>query len=238
LIRNGPPTQRFLLIGGVLVADNVGRVIQNMINDPNYVLAHVTSWRAIWRGADAVDVRLDPGTENRLNSVTTSGSEPVINSSSLGGNGAAVNSSGINESSGLAEPSKNIIGGDINLGDISESIINKIAEYLDYIFQPVQLNFSNEVMSNQIHNLSILLWILTICLSIFFISLLINITLFIFSESLLKYFKNRYLLWYISFNKKVFAFEMIMLSGWILYLLYILLIGLHYIAIHPIIFPV
>jgi hypothetical protein len=98
------------------------------------------------------------------------------------------------------------------------------------------LNFSNEVMSNQIHNLSILLWIITICLLIFFISLLINITLYIFSEKLLKYFKNKYLLIYINFNKKVIAFEIIMLSVWIFYILYILLSGLHYIAIHPIIF--
>ena len=50
-----------------------------------------------------------------------------------------------------------MIGGDIDFGKLSESILNKIAEYLDYIFEPVQLSFSNEVMSNQIHNLSILL---------------------------------------------------------------------------------
>jgi len=49
-----------------------------------------------------------------------------------------------------------MIGGE-KLGEIFESIMNKIADYLDYIFQPVPFNFSNEVMSNQIHNLSILL---------------------------------------------------------------------------------
>lgn len=131
-----------------------------------------------------------------------------------------------------------VFGVDINLGEIFENIMDKIAEYLDYIFQPVPLDFPIQVMSNQIQNLSILLWILTICLCIFFISLLINITLYIFSDKLLKYLKNKYLLIYINFNKKVIVFEIIMLSIWIFYILYLLLTGLHYIAIHPVIFPV
>jgi hypothetical protein len=89
-----------------------------------------------------------------IQSATNGASEPVINNSSLGSNGV---NSVINGSSGHAEPSKNIIGGDLNLGEILESIMNKIAGYLDYIFQPVPLNLSNELMSNQIQNLSILL---------------------------------------------------------------------------------
>lgn len=89
-----------------------------------------------------------------MQSLTNSASEPVINNSSLGSNGV---NSGITGSSELAEPSKKIIGGDINLGDILESIMDKLAGYLDYIFQPVPLNFSNEIMSHQIQNLSILL---------------------------------------------------------------------------------
>jgi hypothetical protein len=43
LLRNGPPTQRFIVIGGALIADGVGRVIQNIVNDPNYVGAHATN---------------------------------------------------------------------------------------------------------------------------------------------------------------------------------------------------
>jgi hypothetical protein len=113
-----------------------------------------------------------------------------------------------------------------------------MADYLEKIFEPVQLSFSNELMSQQIKNLSIYLWILTVCLVIFFISLLFNIVLFIFSAKLTKYFTNKYILLYLSFNKKVIGFEIFMLSGWIFYLLDLLLSGLHYIAIHPIIFPV
>lgn len=43
LLRNGPPSQRFIAIGGVLIADGAGRLIQNAVNDPNYILAHVTN---------------------------------------------------------------------------------------------------------------------------------------------------------------------------------------------------
>lgn len=43
LLRNGPASQRFIVLGGVLIADGAGRLIQNVINDPNYVLAHVTN---------------------------------------------------------------------------------------------------------------------------------------------------------------------------------------------------
>jgi hypothetical protein len=143
-------------------------------------------------------------TQSANNTASQSAGQAASNNISSGNNGAVT-------SSDISDPSKNIIGGD-KLGEIFESIMNKIADYLDYIFQPVSLNFSNEVMSNQIHNLSILLWIITICLLVFFISLLINITLYIFSEKLLKYFKNKYLLIYINFNKKVIAFEIIMLS--------------------------
>lgn len=50
-----------------------------------------------------------------------------------------------------------VFGVDINLGEIFENIMDKIAEYLDYIFQPVPLDFPIQVMSNQIQNLSILL---------------------------------------------------------------------------------
>ena len=241
LLRNGPPSQRIFILGGALIADGTSRFIQNAVNDPNYVLAHVTNWRAIWRGSDTVDVDIsqDTRTENIVQSVTNSNSAsgPVNNNSSSLSN---ENNSGLTGSSDLPEPTKNIIGGDLNLKvkEIFENIMDKIAEYLDYIFQPIPLDFPIQVMSNQIQNLSILLWILTICLCIFFISLLINITLYLFSDKLLKYFKNKYLLIYINFNKKVIVFEIIMLSIWIFYLLYILLTGLHYIAIHPVIFPV
>jgi len=87
--------------------------------------------------------------ESASNTASQSAGQSASNNISSGSNVAVT-------SSDISEPSKNMIGGE-KLGEIFESIMNKIADYLDYIFQPVPLNFSNEVMSNQIHNLSILL---------------------------------------------------------------------------------
>lgn len=223
LSRSGTPTQIFVIIGSTLMAYGLSRAIQNVINDPNYVLANVTNWRTIWNDDNSATVFVDHATEQRLLRTSNSGSVNTV----ISGNGEA-----------SSEVSKSLKGGNFDIGKFSESIVNQMAEYLDNIFEPVQLSFSNEVLSHQIKNLSIYLWILTVCLSIFFLSLLFNIALFVFSDKLSKYFTNKYILLYLSFNKKVIGFEIIMLSGWIVYLLYILLTGLHYIPIHPIIFPV
>jgi hypothetical protein len=225
LSRNGTPAQRVVIIGSSLIVDAFGRVIQNVVNDPNYAAAQHRAWLIIWnsRNRNSTTVHVDPVTQQTISSGSNSG---IVNTGTPGTGASST------------EVSKNMIGGDFDLGALSESILNKIADYLDYIFEPVQLSFSNEVMSQQIQNVSIILWILTVCMSIFFIALLFNIALFIFSGKLQKYFTNKYILWYLSFNKKIIGFEIFMLSGWIFYILYLLLIGLHYIAIHPVISPV
>jgi len=47
IIRNGTPSQRILLIGGTLAADTAGRIVKNVLNDPNYLLANVENVRSI-----------------------------------------------------------------------------------------------------------------------------------------------------------------------------------------------
>lgn len=57
---------------------------------------------------------------------------------------------------------------------------------------------------------------LTFCFVLFFISLLFNLTAFIFSEKLLNYFTNKlnkYILLNLKFNKKVTGFEIIMVKS-------------------------
>jgi len=106
----------------------------------------------------------------------------------------------------------------IDLENFVDSVWSKLLNYLNYVFEPVQ------------H----LLFILTVLILIFFISFLFNVSLFIFSDRLMRYFTNKYILWYLNFNKKIIAFEIIILSGWIGYLLYVNLIGLHYLSTHPV----
>jgi hypothetical protein len=95
---------------------------------------------------------------------------------------------------GSDEIAKSMMGLDIDLAKLSESVIRKLVNYLNYIFEPVQHNFTIDIMSNHIQNISLLLFILTGIIFIFFISFLFNLTLFIFSDRLLRYFKNKYIL--------------------------------------------
>jgi len=105
-----------------------------------------------------------------------------------------------------------MIGGDIDLAQLFETINNNIIDYLQKFFSPMPVDFSVELLSTQINHLSIILFMLTACLLLFFLSLLFNLTAFIFSDKLLNYFTNKYIRRYLSFNKKIIAFEIIMLS--------------------------
>ena len=204
--------------------DNYGFI--NSLNDPSYIRTHIHNMRAIWQGDDSANIYLD------TNAVQGTG---VSSSSTLPGS-SPINPSGSSSAGGSDEIAKSMIGVDIDLTQIYNSIQTKIVNYLSYIFEPVQHSFTNDIMSNHIQNIGILLVILTAIISIFFISFLFNITLFIFSGRLMSYFTNKYILWYLNFNKKIIAFEIIILSCWIGYLLYVLLVGLHYIATHPVIY--
>ena len=86
------------------------------------------------------------------------------------------------------------MGIDIDLAGICDSVLSKTVNYLNYIFEPVQHSFTIDVMSNHIQNISILLFILTAIIILFFISFLFNITLFYFSDRLIRYFTNKYIL--------------------------------------------
>ena len=247
LSRGGSPTQRIFIIGTTVLGYQLSRVLQNTVNDPTYVLRHSRNWNLVLRSEDSASVQVDPSTDQSFQNAESSrrvpeskpesgvGSEGSSGSGNVGGSGNVIEPSGASGSGETGEIAKNMIGGDIDLGEIFETILKKIAGYLDFIFEPVLVSFSNDVLANQIHNISIILFFLTICIIIFFISLLVNITVFIFSDRLMKYFTNKYIQWYLSFNKKVIGLEIFMLSGWIIYLFYMLLYGLHYIATHPII---
>jgi hypothetical protein len=43
LTRNGSVGSRFAIVGGSIIADNVGRFLANSINDPNYLANYVNS---------------------------------------------------------------------------------------------------------------------------------------------------------------------------------------------------
>ena len=97
-----------------------------------------------------------------------------VNSSNTLPGSSLVSPSGSSSAGVTDEIAKNMLGVDIDLAKICESILSKIVNYLNYIFEPVQHTFTIDILSNHIQNISILLFILTAIIFIFFISLLFN----------------------------------------------------------------
>jgi hypothetical protein len=108
--------------------------------------------------------------------------------------------------------------------------------YIRPILEPVQVNYSNELLANQIYGISILLFVLSILIIVLLIFLLINIVVFTYSDKLINYFSNKYIKLYISINKKFIGIEIFLLGTSIIYFMYNLTYGIHFIATHPISF--
>lgn len=124
---------------------------------------------------------------------------------------------------------------DFGLGDYTTKMFNTILETLKPILEPVHVDYSNAVLADQIYGISILLFILTILVIGLLLALMLNIVILVYSDKLLNLFTNKYIRWYILFNKKVIGIEICFLGGSILYFMYVLAYGIHFIATHPIV---
>jgi hypothetical protein len=193
--RGGSPSQQLFIISSTILAETASRLVLNSLNDPSYIRAHIYKIRAIFHGNDSASVYMNPHAEQAATGTNSSstlpgsseGAGPVSNTDSILGSG----SSSASAPEGTDEIAKSMMGVDIDLTKICESVLSKIVNYINYIFEPVQHSYTIDVMSSHIQNISILLFILTAIIFIFFISFLFNITLFLFSDRLLKYFKKQ-----------------------------------------------
>lgn len=120
-------------------------------------------------------------------------------------------------------------------GSNEDKIINLVLGYLKPVLAPVSVDYSNQVLANQIYGVSILLFILSILIIILLIAFIFNIIILVYSDKIMSLFTNKYIRWYIALNKKVIGIEIIFLSGTLLYFMYTLSSGIHFIATHPII---
>ena len=98
-----------------------------------------------------------------------------------------------------------------------------------------QVDYSNTLLANQIYNVSIILFILSVLIIVLLLALLINILILVYSDKLMNYFTNLYIKKYIAFNKKIIGIEICFLGGSLIYFMYTLSYGIHFIATHPII---
>jgi len=146
-------------------------------------------------GDENTRVFFNPQAEQLSKDYNSSSSLPVSTvGSSTSGIFMGSGSSSSSVPGGTDDIAKSIMGVDIDFAKIYETVISKIVNYLNYFFEPVQHTFTIDVMSNHIKNISLLLFILTAILLIFFISLLFNVILNIFSDRLMSYFTNKYIL--------------------------------------------
>lgn len=200
----GSPSTRGFIIASTLAADGLTRVVNNTINDPSYVKSHIDNWKMIFNNNSDTDVNVT------IDADTTSKLEK-----------------------GLSPTSKFLGDGD-SLSELSNNMISYLVDNLQSILKPVQVDYSNEVLANQVYDISILLFILSLLIMVLFISFMFNVILVINSDRIINYFKNKYIIWYVKLNKKLISIELIFLGGSILYFMYNLTVGIHFIATHPI----
>lgn len=221
----GTPSSRAFVIASTIGADAISKVLNNTINDPKYVVSHIKNWRTLWDGKNEtahVYVEGDKETNTLVETISkysgnvSLSTEPNINSNST------LNNKFISDGNGM--------------DDLANKIISYIMDILRPILEPVKVNYSNELLANQLNDVSILLFILSIFLFILLLAFMLNILIYINSLRIINYFTNKYIKMYVNFNKKIIGLELFFLGSSILYFMYILSYALHFLATHPITF--
>ena len=157
------------MIATTIAGDAASKVLNNTINDPNYVKNHYVSWRSVWEDFNngKASVEIDDDTGQKISN--------------------AINNK--------------FIGGEDSLGDLQQSLLNGIFDRLKFIIEPIQVNYSNEILSNQIYDISVILFIFSLLIFGLILVLLLNIILYINMDRIIKFFNNKFIHWYLLINK-------------------------------------
>lgn len=201
----GTPFTRAAIIGSTIALDNASKILSNTINDPTFLRTHKENWDLMWKNSDTVEVKLQTDVQG----------ETILAS--------------IVEKKFLPDGTNSF------LKELSDNILNEFMAYFKLVLQPINNNLPSDVLANQIHDLSIILFFMCVLLSILILGLLINIIILINSDRILNFFKNKYIRLYVNINLKLIKLEVIFLGGTIIYFLFFISKGIHYIATNPII---
>jgi len=210
---SGSPGTRAFIIGSTIGADFASKFLNNTINDPNYVKSHVDSWKSMFLSNDSAKIEVDNDSFNEIKNGLTPSTTPITDS---------------NNSVNKLLPDGN------GFEELSNKFINNLLDILKSILEPVQVDYSNEILANQLYHISIILFILSIFIIILFIGFLINLLVLLYSDKIMNYFTNKYIRAYINFNKKIIGIEVSLIGFSILYFMYCLTYGLYFLATHPI----
>ena len=206
LLRGGgtPGGRAFIVMGSVL-GDAASKILFNIINDSTYVRGQAASWKYLWGNRNEGQVRVDID-EDTLSKIST-----------------------------VTAASRNkFLGDDFNIEEFIQVTFKGIFEQIAFLIEPVQVNYSNEILAEQIYYLSIFMFFLALLIMGLLIILIFNMFIYINMDKIIKIFNNKYIKGYLNINKKFIGFEIFFTGGLILYFMYSLTVALRFIATHPI----
>ncbi len=213
----GTPSSKAFVIASTIGADTLVNNLFNIINDPKYIRSQVENWKTIWNGKNDtahIYVDGDKETSNIVDTIAKSNDNSAFSS--------VLNNNFISDGNGL--------------DDLSNKILSFIMDICIPFLKPVNVSYSNELLATQLYGISILLFILCILIIILLIAFMVNLLVYINSDKIINYFNNKYIKWYVSLNKKIIRIELFYLGIAIIYFMYTLSTGLHFLATHPITF--
>ena len=162
LIMSRTPSGRFAGLGILTLGGAFSRAINNQINDPNYIPAQIAAGKAVikemWSNGQKEEViEINVQNHNTLYN-NIEGAIGQANASTNMVPSAEVLENVNNNSYNV----NNFLGDGNNIDSFIGDIISRIFNVVNGLLEPVTVNYSNEVLSNQINSLALLLFILTI----------------------------------------------------------------------------
>jgi hypothetical protein len=232
----GTPVQRYVVIGSTLVAEGLSKFVTNAINDPRYIEEHSAthkSWGQTWtKDGSTVHLPLRDNSDNNSETLNKIKDAIANNADTV----EKINSlPNLNNKTDALEKDNIVVKNFNGMDDLSNDLVKYIVDLLRPVLEPVHVNYPNELLATQIHGISILLFILSVLIIILLVAFIINILVWLYSDRLMNLFTNKYIRWYINFNKKIIGIEVFFIGISLIYFMYILSYGIHFIATHPII---
>jgi hypothetical protein len=95
-------------------------------------------------------------------------------------------------SSNITEVNKFISDGN-GIDELANKIFSLIMDYLNPILTPVKVDYSNELLADQLNYISIILFLMSIFIIILLIAFIFNTIIFIYSDKISNFFTNKYI---------------------------------------------
>lgn len=218
--------QRFGSMATAMATESFRKIVNNIINDPNYVKDHWNSWNTVYNEATRTvtcDVTKDIEALEALKQVKAENPElPLV----------------------YAPDTNNFLPSDFSFfGDSSFSLSDFISIFkplIDWaisLIDPVSVDYPVSVLAEQLYFISIALFFMCLGITLLFVFFFINVLTVIFRDRLANYFKNKYIVTYLNISKYLLIVELVSLFFLILFFLLNLAYGLHFLATHPIKIP-